>query len=213
MKILFLILSAGSLVFTICFIEIKEMPNVTKVFASTPKINSDKSLKPDMVKINSAAEEMFTYARNHQMDTVLFFIIDMAKPSGSKRFYVFNRTKDSILDAGLVAHGQGKELRFDPIFSNEIGSYCTSSGLYKIGNVYQGKFGLAYKLYGLEASNSNAYNRFVVLHAHDCVPIQEVYPQAICQSQGCPTVAPGFLGHLSKYIEKQPREILMKIME
>lgn len=64
------------------------------------------------------------------------------------------------------------------------GSGCTSLGKYKIGGAYQGQFGLAYKLYGLDSTNSNAYQRNVVLHAYDRVPDNEVYKE-ICQSSGC----------------------------
>ena len=87
-------------------------------------------------------------------------------------------------------------------FSNVPGSYCTSLGKYKIGNPYNGRFGLAYKLYGLDSTNSNAINRFVVLHSHACVPGTEVAPQNICMSQGCPTVAPAFLTALTTYLDK-----------
>ena len=118
-----------------------------------------------------------------------------------------------MITKGLVTHGQGKTVTEKIQFSNAVGSYCTSPGKYKIGNSYTGRFGLAFKLHGLESSNSNAFNRFVVLHAHDCVPNEEVYPQSICQSQGCPTVAPDFLQELSAIIGRHSKPILLEVLK
>jgi len=67
------------------------------------------------------------------------------------------------------------------------GCGCSPLGKYKIGNLYYGRFGLAYKLYGLDKTNNNAFRRFVVLHSHECVPETEEQNE-ICQSDGCPTV-------------------------
>jgi hypothetical protein len=41
------------------------------------------------------------------------------------------------------------------------------------------------------------FKRFVVLHAHECVPETEIKDD-ICQSDGCPTVAPGYLQQLKR---------------
>ncbi|MGZ5191235.1 MAG: murein L,D-transpeptidase catalytic domain-containing protein, partial [Flavisolibacter sp.] len=89
-------------------------------------------------------------------------------------------------------------------------SGCTSLGKYKIGNPYQGKFGLAYKLYGLDKTNSNAFSRFVVLHAHDCVPDDETENE-ICQSPGCPTVSVAFLKELKTMINNSEKPVLLWI--
>ncbi len=116
--------------------------------------------------------------------------------SGSNRFFVYDIQKDSVLQSGLVAHGYGNSNATNITFSNVPGSNSSSLGKYKIGNSYNGKFGLAYKLHGLDKTNSNAFDRFVVLHAHECVPDSEIAPEAICMSQGCPTVSPSFLQSL-----------------
>src|SRR5450631_3108388 len=51
------------------------------------------------------------------------FLVDMQLPSGRNRFFVYDLTKDSILQAGLVAHGCGKSVfSFSPVFSNADGS-------------------------------------------------------------------------------------------
>lgn len=139
------------------------------------------------------------------------FIANMAIHSGKPRFFVYNIEKDSIETSGLVTHGYGNN-NGQMEFSNISGSNCTSLGKYKIGHAYTGRFGLAYKLYGLDQSNSNAYNRFVVLHAHECVPDVPCYPLSICRSQGCPTVSPAFLKTLARYIDTSSKPIMLKII-
>jgi len=97
-------------------------------------------------------------------------------------------------------------------YSNEPGCGCTSLGKYKIGNPYNGRFGLAFKLYGLDETNNNAFKRFVVLHSHGCVPETEVQDE-ICQSDGCPTVSPQFFQQLKPLINRSPKPVLLWIFE
>ncbi len=162
-------------------------------------------------RLKGQAENLCAYLKREQYNTTYCFLVDMRINSGKKRFFVYNLEKDSVEVAGLVAHGSGSERVDTAYFSNEPGSNCTSLGKYKIGNSYNGKFGLAYKLYGLDKTNDNAFNRFVVLHAHSCIPEAEVYPVSICESWGCPTVSPAFLQALKKYIDPSEKPILLNI--
>jgi hypothetical protein len=73
---------------------------------------------------------------------------------------------------------------------------------------YNADFGLAHKLYGPEKTNSNTFKRYVVLHAYECVPGYEVADE-ICQSDGCPTVSPGFLKQLKTSISRSSKPMLL----
>ena len=168
---------------------------------------------PDLetyTRLKNYSSGLLSYAKRNGYNTNYAFLVDMKIPSGSNRFFVYDFSKDSVLQSGLVTHGYGAN---GPAisFSNVPGSYCTSLGKYKIGKHYYGRFGLAYKLYGLDPTNSNAINRFVVLHSHACVPASEVAPEDICMSQGCPTVAPVFLTKLQQYLDKSSKPILLYI--
>jgi len=100
--------------------------------------------------------------------------------------------KDAI---GLVANGSGRNSSGSNVqFSNKANSLCTSLGKYKIDNSYNGKFGLTFKLFGLNATNSNTIKRFVVLHSNSYVPNKETALLPICQSWDCPSVASLFAG-------------------
>lgn len=162
-------------------------------------------------RLKLKAGNLALFAKQHGYNTQICFMVDMKMPSGKKRFFVYNLKNDSVELAGMVTHGSGKTNTSEIQFSNAEGSLCTSLGNYKIGNAYNGKFGLAYKLYGLDNSNSNALNRYVVLHSHECVPNEETAPFPICESWGCPTVAPAFLMELKTYIDKSEQPVLLSI--
>jgi hypothetical protein len=116
--------------------------------------------------------------------------------------------KSSLKQPGLFL----KKLRryhIAPSFLNTDGSNCTSLGRYRIGALYTGRFGRAYKLYGLDSTNSQAFRRNIVLHSFSYVPDAETDPYAICNSLGCPMVSPGFLQQLEPLINHSSRPILL----
>lgn len=182
-----------------------------KVSKTTFTANKDAAAKNTLARLKLKATGISEYAKEHGYNSTYCFMVDMKIESGKKRFFVYNFKTDSIELSGLVTHGSGKIQSNEIQFSNTANSLCTSLGKYKIGNSYTGKFGLAFKLYGLDNTNSNAFNRFVVLHAHACVPNEETAPFSICESWGCPTVAPAFLQELKTYIDKSERPVLLSI--
>jgi hypothetical protein len=132
--------------------------------------------------------------------------------SGKNRFFVYDIKNDSVLLAGLVAHGScDNGFQMTPEFSDKPNSGCSSFGKYRIGKSYFGKFGLAYKLYGLDSSNKHAFERNIVLHSYECVPEQETYPVPVCNSRGCPMISPGFLNQLKSVIDQAKKPILLWI--
>lgn len=182
--------------------------------------NSDPVSKSENKPITMVAEKLkrkttdaISFARKNGYNTTVCFFIDMSISSGNNRFFVYDMTNYTIQSAGLVTHGRCNQMWLEGRkYSNVPGGGCTSLGKYKIGDSYYGTFGLAYKLYGLEKTNNNAFKRFVVLHSHECVPENEV-PDEICQSDGCPTVSPKFLQELKPIIDKSTKPILLWIFE
>jgi hypothetical protein len=165
-----------------------------------------------LARLYDKATTAKSFAKQKNFNTNICFLIDMDLPSGKDRFFIYDMKKDSVLRAGLVTHGRCNELWNDGRrYSNTVGSACSSPGKYKVGNPYHGTFGLAYKLYGLDSSNSNAFKRYVVLHSHECVPEGEVDPLPICRSDGCPTVSENFLKTLAGLIDKSSKPILLWI--
>lgn len=176
----------------------------------TPHKVAVTSNKHVLASLRVEAKPLLAYAKKYGFNTNTCFLIDMNLESGSNRFFVYDLQKHAVLDAGLVAHGRCNEdwLRGRK-YGNGVGCGCTSLGKYKVGGAYNGKFGLAYKLHGLDSTNNNAFKRFVVLHSHSCVPDGEVNPAPICQSDGCPTVSAPFLKKLASIINKSEKPMLL----
>ncbi len=149
---------------------------------------------------------------NSKYNKELAFFIDMRIMSGKNRFIVYDLKNDKIVDQGLVAHGVGSETQKNQElkFSNVNSSFCTALGKYYIGKDYLGKFGKAYKLYGLDPTNSNAFARSIVLHKYDKVPYEE-QDRAICHSLGCPMVNEIYYSRIEKFIDNSKRNIILDI--
>jgi uncharacterized protein YxeA len=189
------------------------------VYTTASSVHINKALKKEepenvtaktlLSKANSAKQ----FAKKNKYNEQVCFLIDMKIRSGAERFFVYDLKADTVVTSGVVTHGRCNERWLvGRKYGNEPGCGCTSLGKYKIGNAYNGRFGLAYKLHGLESTNNKAYERFVVLHAHECVPEEEVWSE-ICQSDGCPTVSPGFLQQLKKIINTSRQPVLLWIYE
>jgi hypothetical protein len=179
-----------------------------------PKKKTEFSINKKLLeKLQAKATNAKSFVQKNNYNTQICFLIDMSLPSNQNRFFVYDLKIDSMLNAGLVTHGRcNKNWLEGRKYGNTVGCGCTSLGKYKIGNAYNGKFGLAFKLYGLEKTNDKAFDRFVVLHSHECVPETEVKDD-ICQSDGCPTVAPGFLQQLKPIIALSKKPVLLWIYE
>ena len=151
-------------------------------------------------------------SKNPKYNTELAFFIDMRVMSGKNRFIVYNLKNDSIVDQGLVAHGIGSETDNKPElkFSNNNSSFCTALGKYYVGNNYVGQYGKAYKLHGLDPTNSNAFARSIVLHKYAQVPYEE-QNSPICHSMGCPMVNEIYFNKIEKWIDNSERNIILDI--
>jgi hypothetical protein len=154
------------------------------------------------------------FCKRNGYDTTVCFLLDLSLHNGRKRFFVFDMEKNKVVASGLVTHGSCyTRYLSQAVYSNKPGCGCSSYGKYKVGEFYKGAFGDAYKLYGLDTSNSNAYSRYIVLHSHSCVPDAEIFPNQICNSQGCTTVSPAFLKELGTVITKKKKPILLWVLQ
>ena len=166
---------------------------------------------PENVAVrNLIAKKALEYSAKNNLSTEYCFLVDMSLPSGRNRFFVYDLTKHSIVYSGLVAHGSCNETFLArPRFSNESRSGCSSFGKYQVGQFYTGKYGKSYRLTGLDNTNSNAYNRAVVIHGYNCVPDKEIHPQVLCNSLGCVMVSYKFFDKISRLISKSGKPILL----
>lgn len=199
----------GLIFIAVIFISFKFIDKTRTKNLSKIAVLDDLSKKKLQVQINETKKVINSNSKYNQE---IAFFIDMKIPSGKNRFFVYDLKKEVVIDQGLVAHGSGSEtgIQGKLKFSNTNNSLATSLGKYYIGNSYVGKFGKAYRLYGLDKTNSNAFDRSVVLHKYFDVPYEE---QAgyICNSYGCPMVNEKYFKRIEKIIDNSKTNILLVI--
>jgi hypothetical protein len=115
-------------------------------------------------------------------------IIDFSRPSADPRFHVVD-LMNGTAQSYRVAHGRGSDpdhSGFLERFSNRPGSEATSEGAYTTAEYYQGKYGLSMKVAGLDPTNSNAYDRAIVIHnAWYAEPEMIAQHGKLGRSEGC----------------------------
>jgi hypothetical protein len=126
-------------------------------------------------------------------------VADFSLHSRTPRFHLVNLTDGSVR-SHLVAHGRGS----DPShtgwlerFSNEPRSNATSAGAYRTDAFYLGAHGHSIRLDGLDATNSNAASRAIVVHGAWYVSETMIgHSGMLGRSQGCLAVADTSLGEI-----------------
>ncbi|MFE3866608.1 murein L,D-transpeptidase catalytic domain-containing protein [Flavobacterium sp. LS2P90] len=149
---------------------------------------------------------------NPNYNNEIAFFVDMEIMSGKNRFFIYDLKKNKIIDQGLVAQGFGSRVGPEGKlkFSNENNSLCTSLGKYAIGNSYNGQYGKAYKLHGLDPTNDNAFARNIVLHKNIKMPYGE-QDKPIGYSFGCPMVNDIYYSRIEKLVDNSKRNIVLDI--
>ncbi|MCB2074946.1 MAG: murein L,D-transpeptidase catalytic domain family protein [Novosphingobium sp.] len=119
-------------------------------------------------------------------------LVDFSAPSGSPRFHIVDIGNGRLLATHLVAHGRGSDpanTGWVTSFSNRPGSNASSRGSFLTSNAYYGKHGRSRRLVGLDAENSNAASRAIVIHSADYVTRQMANVHGrVGRSLGCFTV-------------------------
>jgi hypothetical protein len=93
-------------------------------------------------------------------------VIDFSRTSADPRFQVVD-LMNGTTKSYRVAHGRGSDpdhSGFLERVSNRPGTEATSEGAYTTAEYYHGKYGLSMKVAGLDPTNSNAYDRAIVIH-------------------------------------------------
>lgn len=115
-------------------------------------------------------------------------IVDFSAPSRLPRFHIVDLASGRS-SALLVAHGRGSDPDHSgwvERFSNLNGSAASSRGAYITGDLYQGKHGRSRRLMGLDAENSNAEARAIVVHGAWYVSTDMVRQHGkLGRSEGC----------------------------
>jgi hypothetical protein len=189
--------------------------------APEAKNTSYKKPEANMVATRARATQALAFCKKRNFNTNFCILIDMSLHSGVKRFFVWDFKKDSVAHSFLVGHGccdnpwNSDGSKTSPVFSNTDGSHCSSLGKYKIGERAYSDWGvnIKYVLHGLEASNSNAFNRFIVFHSWEAVSDDEVYPDGTPEGWGCPTISNNSFKQIDPLLKSSTKPVLLWIYQ
>lgn len=93
-------------------------------------------------------------------------IADFGLHSAHRRFHFVNLDREEV-QSYHVSHGSGSDPQHDgwlKRYSNTEGSNATSRGAYITWEWYVGRYGTSVRLGGLDSTNSNAFDRAIVMH-------------------------------------------------
>ncbi len=167
-------------------------------------------------------QQAIDFIQDNGFNQNFYYLVDLGKHPGLKRMYRYDIQKDSIMERMLVTHGACDVNSANPDkwkeakFSNVPESHCSSKGKFEIGKRDYSSWGINVKYWikGLESTNDNAVERVVVLHSWEAVPDEEVYPEPIALSWGCPAVSNTEMKKLDDRIQAESnKKILFWIID
>jgi hypothetical protein len=125
-----------------------------------------KSLRPGLVVADvSGGHELEAELR--KLRGGKFVVVDFRKPTTQRRLYIVDWQTGAV-EAHFVSHGRGSDPTQDhqaERFTNIPGSGTSSVGAYVGAQPYMSaQYGLALRLIGVDATNSNALGRAIVVH-------------------------------------------------
>ena len=138
--------------------------------------------------------------------------VDLSLHSGRNRFVVWDFEAEKPLLICPVSHGSGSERSHVRSayarFSNEDGSHLSSLGRAVVAERYEGRYGVAYRRDGLEATNSNLRSRCVVLHGWEHTTSYPIWPRATVGSFGCPVLSRRMMARVDELLRQEKGVIL-----
>ncbi len=115
-------------------------------------------------------------------------IVDFRMASVDKRLFLLNLNNGDVEEM-YVSHGRNSGWNYATDFSNVNGSNKSSIGAYRTAEIYWGANGKSMRLDGLDPTNDNARERYIVMHGADYVSEQFIQDNGrLGRSLGCPAV-------------------------
>lgn len=164
---------------------------------------------------NVDIESLKHYCQSNGYSDKYCILVDFAKPQGINRFAIYSFEDNKVIAKSLCAQGRGRENNiFCRKFSNEIGSNYSSLGHYRVGKLRKMSrpllwfFNEGYQVHGLDETNSNAFERAILIHnGNACF---ETYPlPCIPASQGCFTVSTAMMKKIAEIKKLTNKPILL----
>ena len=128
------------------------------------RVTVDPQVDPRLV---ARARAAFDRHRSEIEHVDVVGIVDFTKASRDPRFYLVDANTGRVT-SHLCAHGRGSDpshTGYVQSFSNQVRSEASSNGAYVTTEYYPGHYGRSMRVRGLDYTNSNAFDRAIVVHS------------------------------------------------
>ena len=163
-------------------------------------------------RVAERAKELLEYCRREGYNTRVALFVDLSRHSGRRRFVAWDMVRMVPIFTCPVSHGSGSEMSHVRSayarFSNEDGSHLSSLGRAVVAERYEGRYGVAYRLDGLETTNSNLRSRCVVLHGWEHTTSYPIWPRATVGSFGCPVLSRRMMARVDELLPREKGVII-----
>ena len=163
-------------------------------------------------RVAERAKELLEYCRREGYNTRVALFVDLSRHSGRRRFVAWDMVRMVSIFTSPVSHGSGSEMSHVRSayarFSNEDGSHLSSLGRAVVAERYEGRYGVAYRLDGLDVTNSNLRSRYVVLHGWEHTTSYPIWPRATVGSFGCPVLSRRMMARVDELLRREKGVII-----
>lgn len=163
-------------------------------------------------RVAERAEKLREFCHREGYNTKVALFVDMSRHSGRRRFVAWDMVQNVPIFTSPVSHGSGameSHVRSAYArFSNEDGSHLSSLGYALVAERYIGRYGVAYRLDGLSATNSNLRSRCVVLHGWEHTTSLPIWPLATVGSFGCPVLSRKMMRMVDELLQLHDRVVI-----
>lgn len=164
-------------------------------------------------RVSERVESLLEFCLTRGYNTNVALFCDLSRHSGLNRFVVWNFAERRPIFVCPVSHGSGSQRPHCRAayarFSNEDSSHLSSVGRALVSERYEGRYGVAYRLDGLDDSNSNLRSRCVVLHGWEHTTSFPIYPFATVGSFGCPVLSRKMFSRLDSILQNEERVVML----
>lgn len=133
------------------------------------------------------------YCQQRGFSTGYYILVDFSKPSGKRRFFIYDLKNEKGVLSSYCMHGSGRgNTDATPKFSNEIGSGCSCLGRFIMVGKGSASIKNSIRLRGLDKTNNLAEARGILIHSARKVTRfygQTDYIPLGTESRGCFTVS------------------------
>ena len=163
-------------------------------------------------RVSERAEALREFCRKEGYNTNVALFVDLSRHSGRRRFIAWDMVRNAPIFSCPVSHGSGAQRSHVRSayarISNEDGSHLSSLGRALIAERYEGRYGVAYRLDGLEDTNSNLRPRCVVLHGWEHTTSYPIYPIPTVGSFGCPVLSRKMMRRVDELLQNEDRVVI-----